>query len=93
MNYAIIQNKPVFIIKSKHFAKVANDKIKYIREELNFPIINVDKFSTQNFKKLLNNKNKNKDQKKIELYKKNRLISEENKSYLNQVVNYLIKKD
>ena len=93
MNYAIIQNKPVFIIKSKHFADIANDKIKYIKKELNFPIINVDKFSTQNFKKLLNSKNKNKDQKKIELYKKNRLISEENKSYLNQVVNYLIQKD
>ena len=75
------------------FANVANDKIKYIKEELNFPIINVDNFNNQNFKKLLDNKNKNKDQKKIELYKKNRLFSEKNISYLNQVMNYLIEKD
>jgi len=93
MNYAIIQNKPIFIYKSRHFANVANDKIKYIKEELNFPIINVDNFKKQNFKKLLDNKNKNKDQKKIKLYKKNRLVSEQNISYLNQVINYLKDKD
>ena len=93
MNYAIIQDKPIFIIKSQHFANVVNDKIKYIKEELNFPIINVDNFKKQNFKKLLNNKNKNKDQKKIKLYKKNRLVSEEGVSYLNQVINYLKDKD
>lgn len=93
MNYAIIQNKPVFTIKSRHFANIANDKIEYINEELNFPVINVDNFRKQNFKKLLNNKNKNKDQKKIQLYKKNRLFSEVNVSYLNQVINYLKEKD
>jgi hypothetical protein len=93
MNYAIIQNKPIFIIKSRHFANIANDKIKYIKKELNFPIINVDNFKKQKFKKLLDNKNKNKDQKKIKLYKKNRLVSEHNLSYLNQVINYLKDKD
>ena len=93
MNHAIIQNKPVFILKSRYFANIANDKIKYIKDELNFPIINVDNFGKQNFKKLLDNKNKNKDQKKIELYKKNRLICEQNVSYSNQVINYLIEND
>ena len=93
MNYAIIQDKPIFIIKSQHFANVVNDKINYIKEELNFQIINVVNFKKQNFKKLLNNKNKNKDQKKIKLYKKNRLVSEEGVSYLNQVINYLKDKD
>jgi hypothetical protein len=93
MNYAIIQNKPVFIIKSRHFANVANDKIKHIKEELNFPIINVDNFNKQNFKNLLDRKNKNKDKKKIELYMKNRLFFEQNINYLNQVKNYLKEKD
>lgn len=89
MNYAIIQNKPVFIIKSRHFANVANDKIKNIKKELNYPIINVDDFNKQNFKKLLDFKNK----KKIDLYKQNRLFFEQNTSYLNQVINYLKDKD
>ena len=89
MNYAIIQNKPVFIIKSRHFANVANDKIKNIKKELNYPIINVDNFDKQNFKKLLNLKNK----KQIESYKKNRLFFEHNKTYLQQVIKYLKDKD
>ncbi|MDB3970735.1 hypothetical protein N9376_01935 [Candidatus Pelagibacter sp.] len=89
MNYAIIQNKPVFIIKSRHFANVANDKIKSIKKELNYPIINVDDFNKQNFKKLLDFKNK----KKIDLYKQNRLFFEQNTSYLNQIINYLKDKD
>lgn len=89
MNHAIIQNKPVFTIQSRHFAKVANQKIKYITKELNFPVINVDNFSKQNFKQLLHRKNK----KKIELYKKNKLLVEQNINYLNQVINYLKEKD
>ena len=51
MNHAIIQDKPIFIIKSKHFANIAIDKIKHIKKELNFPIINVDNFD----KKILKN--------------------------------------
>ena len=39
MNYAIIQNKPVFIIKSRHFANVANDKIKNIKKILYILVI------------------------------------------------------
>jgi len=89
MNYAIIQNKPIFIIKSQHFANVANDKIKNIKKELRYPIINVDNFEKINFKKLFNLKNKN----HIELYKKNRLVFEKNKTYLNQIINYIKFKD
>ena len=46
-------------------------------------------FNKQNFKKLLDFKNK----KKIDLYKQNRLFFEQNTSYLNQIINYLKDKD
>jgi hypothetical protein len=88
MNYAIIQNKPIFIIKSRYFGNTVKNKIKNIKKELNYPIINVDNFDQYNFKKLLDIKNK----KKIELYKKNRLYFELDTTYLKQVINYLKEK-
>lgn len=89
MNFAIMQNKPIFIIKSKYFGNTVINKIQNIKKELNYPIIDVDNFSKYNFKILLNLKNK----KQIELYKKNRLYFEPNKTYLQQVVSYLKEKD
>ena len=88
MNYAIIQNKPIFIINSRYFGNTVKNKIKNIKKELNYPIINVDNFDQYNFKKLLDIKNK----KKIELYKKNRLYFELDTTYLKQVINYLKEK-
>ena len=58
---------------------------KNIQRELNYPIIDIDNFSKYNLKNLLDLKNK----KQIELYKKNRLFFEYNKTYLQQVVDYL----
>lgn len=89
MNFAIMHNKPIFIIRSKYFGNTVINKIKNIQRELNYPIIDIDNFSKYNLKNLLDLKNK----KQIELYKKNRLFFEYNKTYLQQVVDYLKEED
>ena len=89
MNFAIIQNKPIFIIKSKHFGNTVKNKIINIKKELNYPVINLDSFNKYNFKSLLEIQNK----KQVESYIKRRLYFENNKTYLQQVVSYLKNKD
>ena len=87
INYAIMQNKKIIILKSRYFGNTVKGKIENIQNELNLPIINIDNFEKYNFKKTLENK----VSKKTELYKKNRLFFEKNISDIQQVVSFLKK--
>lgn len=88
MNFAIMQNKPIIILKSKYLGNTIKGKIDNIIKELNYPVINIDQSKKIDFKKVLNKKNLN----KIELYKNKKLFIEKKKTDVQQVIDFL-KKD
>ena len=88
MNLATILNKPVIILKSKYYGNTVKGKIENILKELDYPSINIDKFKKEKICKVLEKDNS----KKIELYKKNRLFFENNISDIQQIINFLKKR-
>lgn len=85
INYAIMQDKPIIILKSKYLGNTVKGKIQNIEKELNYPSINIDEFKELDLKKVLNKKNIN----KVDLYKKNKLFFKINTTDHQQVMNYL----
>jgi hypothetical protein len=87
INYAIMQNKPIFILKSKYYGSSTKSKIKVFQKEYNYPIINIDQFKGYNFIKILKNKNLE----KFNDINKKKLIYKKNITDTQQVINYLNK--
>ncbi len=87
MNYAIMQNKPVVILKSKYYGNTVKGRIKNIQKELDYPIMNIDKINKHITKKSFFKKNF----KKIDKFKYNRLFFKKNIFDYDQVYDYLKK--
>jgi len=87
INYAIMQNKLILILKSKYYGNTTKGKIENLQKELNYPIINIDQFKRYNFIEILKNKNL----KKLNKINKKKLIYEKNITDIQQVMNYLKK--
>ena len=87
INYAIMQNKPILILKSKYYGNTTKGKIENLQKELNYPIINIDQFKRYNFIEILKNRNLI----KLNKINKKKLIYEKNITDIQQVMNYLKK--
>ena len=87
INYAIMQNKPIFILKSKYYGNSTKSKINVFQKEYNYPVINIDQFKKYNFIKILKNKNLA----KFNDINKKKLIYKKNITDTQQVLNYLKK--
>ena len=85
INYAIMQNKPIFILNSKYYGNTTKNKIKNTQKQLNYPTIDIDHFKKYNFIKILKSRNF----KKLNYENKKRLIFKENTTDIQQVMNYL----
>ena len=87
VNYAIIQNKPIFILKSKYYGNTTKGKIKNFQKESNYPTINIDQFKKYDFIKILKNKNLE----NLNYVNRKKLIYKKNITDIQQVMNNLKK--
>ena len=87
INYAIMQNKPILILKSKYYGNTTKGKIENLQKELNYPTINIDQFKKYDFIKILKNKNLE----NLNHINRKKLIYKKNITDIQQVMNYLKK--